>query len=465
MATIRLIPSTYYLSNSTYLSVSNANNMYANTDSTNYGTVTNSQTGTTSYYIYLRGFNFDDIPSGAVVSSFTVKLKAYESGVNTSSSYAPKLCHGTSQITSTCTAITNTVSVHEFTGIGEDWADIVGYGDDFGIRINCRRASRNTTGYMYIYGAEIEVTYTVPDPRTITSTLTGNGTIVPNGANTYYDGDEYTLTITPTNKADTVTATLNGTNVGLTTHYVTGPTTSTSAVLGTYSLVSGGFNGSGASYFQGLVGKGHTSSGTTTNYYSSGSGTQAVFRYAISFSNIPSNAVVTSLYMIANGHAESTSNASEYMCVQLKSGNTELSEQYNFKEHGTSNGNETITATTLPTVAQLDDLVVECTLGYYGGALSGVTVYLEYAIPTSEIDYYTYTYTVNGNATIAVVIGSVGDKVFIKVNGTWKEATGIKVKQNGSWVDVSKVLKKESGSWVEKDKSAMFDEDGLYISG
>lgn len=465
MATIRLIPSTYYLSSNTYLSVSNANNMYANTDSTNYGTVTNSQTGTTSYYIYLRGFNFDDIPSGAVVSDFTVKLKAYESGVNTSSSYSPKLCHGTSRITSTCTAITGTASVHEFTGVGEDWADIVGYGDNFGIRINCRRASRNTTGYMYIYGAEIEVTYTVPDPRTITSTLTGNGTIVPSGANTYYDGDEYTLTITPTNKADTVTATKDGYDVRLTTHYVTGPTTSTSAVLGTYSLVSGGFNGSGASYFQGLVGKGHTSSGTTTNYYSSGSGTNAVFQYEISFSNIPSNAIVTSLYMIANGHAESTSNASEYMCVQLKSGNTELSEQYNFKEHGTSNGNETITATTLPTVAQLDDLVVECTLGYYGGALSGVTVYLEYAIPTTEIDYYTYTYTVNGNATIAVVIGNVGDKVFIKVNGTWKEATGIKVKQNGSWVDVSKVLKKENGSWVEKDKSAMFDEDGLYING
>lgn len=465
MATIRLIPSTYYLSNNTYLSVSNANNMYANTDSTNYGTVTNSQYGTTSYYIYLRGFNFGDIPSAAVVSSFTVKLKAYESGVNTSSSYSPKLCHGTSQITSTCTAITGTASVHEFTGVSADWDDIVDYGDDFGIRINCRRASRNNTGYMYIYGAEIEVTYTVPDPRTITSTLTGNGTIVPSGANTYYDGDEYTLTITPTNKADTVTATKDGYDVRLTTHYVTGPTTSTSAVLGTYSLVSGGFNGSGASYFQGLVGKGHTSSGTTSNYYSSGSGTNAVFQYEISFSNIPSNAVVTSLYMIANGHAESTSNASEYMCVQLKSGNTALSEQYNFKSHGTSNGNETITATTLPTVAQLNDLVVECTLGYYGGALSGVTVYLEYAIPTTEIDYYTYTYTVNGNATIAVVIGSVGDKVFIKVNGTWKEATGIKVKQNGSWVDVSKVLKKESGSWVEKDKSAMFDEDGLYIKG
>lgn len=46
MATIRLIPSTYYLSNSSYLSVSNANNMYANTDSTNYATIRNTRTST-----------------------------------------------------------------------------------------------------------------------------------------------------------------------------------------------------------------------------------------------------------------------------------------------------------------------------------------------------------------------------------------------------------------------------------
>jgi len=63
-----------------------------------------------------------------------------------------------------------------------DYDTIKNYGNDFGIRINCRRSNRNTTAYMYIYGAEIEVTYTVPNPRTITSTLSGNGTIDPSGA-------------------------------------------------------------------------------------------------------------------------------------------------------------------------------------------------------------------------------------------------------------------------------------------
>lgn len=79
MASIRLTPSSYYLSSSSYLSVSSAANMYDDTDSTSYATVTNSRSSTTSYYIYLRGFNFGDIPEGAIINSFTVKLKARES--------------------------------------------------------------------------------------------------------------------------------------------------------------------------------------------------------------------------------------------------------------------------------------------------------------------------------------------------------------------------------------------------
>ena len=388
--------------------------------------------------------------------------------MSTSTSYSPKLCNGTSQITSTCSAISATASVHEFTGVSADWDEIVGYGSDFGIRINCRRASRNTTGYMYIYGAEIEVTYTIPDPRTITSTLKGSGTISPSGAQTYYDGNEYELTITPTDKNAAVSATNNGVDVTqeLVTHYVGGGQTA-SAVLGTYSLKSGGFNGSGASYFQGLAGKGHTASTTTSNYYSSSSSTQAVFQYTIDLGDIPSNAVIDRLYMMASGHAESTSQSSEYMCVQLKSGSTELSEKYNFKEAGTSNTVQTIEAETLPTVTQLSSLAVECTLGYYGGAINGVTVYLEYEIPSGDIDHYTYTYTVDGDATIAVVIGTVvSDKVFIKKNGSWAQSSNQYVKVSGTWRKVSRVWKKISGTWVlQSDKSALFSQGVNYING
>lgn len=432
MATIKLTPSTYYLSNSSYLSVSNASNMYDDTDSTNYATITNSRTSTSSYYIYLRGFNFDDIPANAIINSFTVKIKCNYSGGYSQAMY---LYDGTSTSMGSSDNISSTVTTHTFS-TSHSLEDIIAAGSDFGIRINCRRSSRNTTSYIYIYGAEIEIDYTIPVSATVTSTLSGNGTISPNGAYSTYEGTEYELTITPTNVSDTVTATKNG--VDITSELVAhGSESTANRVLGTYTLESGGFNGSGASYFQGIVGNGVDASKTTSNYYSSGSNTRAVFTYDMSF-NLPSGATITRVYCEVNGHAESTSNSSEYMCVQLRSGNVDLSEQINFKSIGTQNTTVTLEADTLPTVSQLSSMVLECTLGYYGGAINGATCYVEYETG-SGIDYYTYTYIVDGDATIAVVIGGSGptQKIYFKDGSTWREAAAVYKKINGVWVQQS----------------------------
>ena len=418
MATIRLIPSTYAVSSTSYLSVSNANNMYTNTDSTTYATITNTYSSTSSRYLYLRGFNFDDIPSAAVINSFTVKIKGYESGLATSNSYAPRIANGTSVISNTTASSNFTTSASTITiPTGAlTWENIVDYGSNFTIMVYVRRNSRNTTGYFYCYGAEILVDYTIPDPRTVTTSLNGNGTISPSGTNTYYDGDEIELIITPSDLSDTVTVTRDG--VDITSQIVAhGAETSASTVLGTYNLISGSFN-SGESYFESLEGNGVNASQTTSNYYSGSSSTHAVFTYDLDFSGIPSNALITMVYCQVNGHAESTSNSSEYMCVQLRSGNTDLSEEINFKNVGTSNTTITLEATTLPTMAQLANLVLQCTLGYYGGAINGATAYIEYEIEGGGITHYSYSFTVNGNTTIAVTIGSTVTIPFrVKQNG------------------------------------------------
>ena len=78
MAIIRLVPSVLYNAASSYLSISNEQNAFSNTDDTTYATVTNTYSSTSSRYVYLRGFNFDDIPEGGIINSLTVKLKAYE---------------------------------------------------------------------------------------------------------------------------------------------------------------------------------------------------------------------------------------------------------------------------------------------------------------------------------------------------------------------------------------------------
>lgn len=409
--------------------------MYNNTDNDTYATVKNSRTSTSSYYIYLRGFNFDDIPSAAIVSSFTIKLKARESGVSTSSSYKPYLADGTSAINGSCDAITTTATTHTFTGLTSDWNDIKAMGSDFGIRINCRRASRNTTGYVYIYGAEIEVTYTLPVSATVTSTLQGNGTISPSGAYSTYEGEEYTLTITPTNKSDAVTATKDGVDITsqLAAHGAGSSITATPDDVSTHSIQSGS---SYAEYAVGHSAESPSSSGTSSNMYAS-SGSTGYAEYTFDFSAIPSGATIESIEVRCYGHRESPTIDSSHVsqCV-LYNGSTAISEEVDFPH--TSNSIITVTPTDMPTRSELDNVTVRHYVGYYGGLVLGISFDVTYSTGTG-VDHYTYTYTVAGDAVIAVVIGGSSATLYFKVNGVWTSASKAYVKVNGAWVQQSDI--------------------------
>ena len=175
MATATLIPSSYYASSSV-LSLSSEENMYTDITSTTYATLTNTEKSTSYYYFYIRGFNFSSIPSDAEVSSFAIKIRGRASGAYNASMY---LAHGTTTISNaTASQFPNSSSVttRTFT-IPETltWATISGYGSDFGIRVNCRRNAKSTQSYYYIYGAEIDVTYTVPTPTTEQILFKSNG--------------------------------------------------------------------------------------------------------------------------------------------------------------------------------------------------------------------------------------------------------------------------------------------------
>ena len=175
MATATLIPSSYYAS-SAVLSLTNEENMYTDITSTTYATLTNTDKSTSYYYFYIRGFDFSSIPSDAEVSSFTIKIRGRASGAYNSAMY---LAHGTSTISgATATQFPNSSTVTTRTFTIPDtltWDTVSGYGSNFGIRINCRRNAKNTQSYYYIYGAEIDVTYTVPTPVTDQILFKDNG--------------------------------------------------------------------------------------------------------------------------------------------------------------------------------------------------------------------------------------------------------------------------------------------------
>ena len=421
MATMRLVPSTYYLSSTSYLSVSNASNMYANTDSDTYATVTNSRASTTSYYIYLRGFNFNAIPEGAIVNSFTVKLKARESGVSTSTSYKPYLANGTTTINGSCDVITTTASTYTFTGLSADWDTIKGYGSNFGIRINCRRASRNTTGYMYIYGAEILVDYTVP---------------------VYYDVDIQNSTSATVTASDTNP--LEGTDVEIKSDTISGITIKDNGVDVTSQFTQR--QGQAESYEVENVGTYGFTLNSSTGYYTSNNKgvdkSAAVCR--VDF-YVPVSATITFTYI---NYAEQGYDFGVFGNIDVA-----LNNNYYPADSSISDSSYKLACNTSShNMSSAQTLAYSMSAGNHSiwvkyskddaSAANNDTLQFKVAItldePYTPGTYYGYDIT-NISADHVIVVTSSGGEVntaYLKVNGVWKEVAVYK-KVNGSWQQIT----------------------------
>lgn len=437
MATIKLTPSTYYLSSSSYLSVSNASNMYADCDSTTYATVTNSRTSTTSYYIYVRGFDFSSLPTGAIVNDFTVRLKARESGVSTSTSYKPYLANGTSAINGSCDVITTTAATHEFTGISADWDDLVGYGSNFGIRINCRRASRNTTGYMYIYGAEIEVDYTIPVHHSVTVSNTSSATVTVSDSNP-----------------------LEGTNVEVRASTVSGITVTDNGADVTSQFVQR--TETGESYSVVNVGDyGFTLNGSTGYYVSQNEGISKTAALCRVDFHVPVAATITFTYI---NYAEQGYDfgvfgnvdvpLSEYYYAAGSSGATITDSSYK-RACNTSTYNTSSTQTLTYSMAAGDHSIWvkyskdDASDDNYDTLQFKVAISLDE--PFTPSTYWGYDIT-NVRADHAIVVAAVA-------------TTALYVKLNGSWVQVTTAYRKVSGAWQQVALDQAFDSSNRYVRG
>ena len=447
--TVTFMPVSLDTANSSYPGTYYSTNVLENaftdaSSSTRWAPYTN--TGSNAATTIYLNFDCSEIPEGATISSISCSVKCGTQGTSYFGTRTVQMATGTTVKGSatTMSGSNSSPSTHNLT-VGSWTAAEV---RNAKLKFYVVRGTSNTTtdATFSIYGATLTVSYSFNGTAyTITASSTIPSVTVEPASQEEMGGGSAVVTI-HTGDISPYKVTDNGTNVtsSVAFHSDSGAHTA-SNVLGAYTLVSGSFNGSGASYFQGLVGQGHTTTAATSNYYSGGSGTIAVFTYDVSFTNLPSNATITNVYCMVNGHAESTSNSNEYMCVQIRSGNTQLSNELNFKSVGTSNSTQTITCTTTPTVAQLENLQIYCRLGYYGGAIGGVTVYVEYSTPAEN--YYTYTLTnLAADHTVILAIKSI-----------------IYVKESGTWNVYSKVYKKINGTWVEQaDPSTVFNGSTKY---
>ena len=165
MATITLIPSRYWRSATAYVTVTDPDNMYTDISSSTYATLTSTRKATTAYYAFINGFDMSSIPAGATVESFVVRIRGYRnSRISTNAAYNPCLTNTVSGTVFADTTADSTFGTSDTTIVvptgSLTWADIVSDGANFSIRVSVTRSSSNYQGYLYIYGAEIDVTYT-----------------------------------------------------------------------------------------------------------------------------------------------------------------------------------------------------------------------------------------------------------------------------------------------------------------
>jgi len=441
MSVVRLTASSYQFSNTSYLSSSTISNAYTNIDSTTVAQINHTRSGTTAYYVYLRGFDFSQIPASATINSAIVKVKAYVSGY---SAQRPVLYNGTSAISGVPTfsstigtsATTSTVDITSY------WDTYKRYGSNFGVRFQIGRSSRNTASYLYIYGAEIYVDYTEAVPRTITTSAT-NCTINPSGTTTVYDGQSFTLNIDA--PSQNVTVTDNGTDVTSQIHEspATGEVTSTPQSYTTSGSITG-------TYYQSAVGKDHNASSNTNNNYCSTSGSTAYIEYAFDTSDVPDGATIQSVVCKVKGHCESTSQSTEVSRIQLYSGSTAKGSSKDFTS--TTDSVLEIGSDSTWTKAELNSAKLRYTIGYYGGNIAGASLIVTYGVEAQGYAYYYTIETVTEDHNIVVVCGESTQQLYVK--------------ESGSWVAYSKAYKKINGVWVEQsDLSSLFDTGTNYVKG
>lgn len=406
MATIRLVPSTYSVSNSSYLSVSSESNMYNNTDNDTYATVTNSRSSTTSYYFYLKGFNFDAVPSDATINSFTVKIKVRESGITTSTSYRMYLCNDTSALSDYASTMPSTTASTITFSVSSSWETLKSYGSDLAIRVNCRRASRSTTGYLYVYGAEIEVDYTPSVTYTVTSTIT-NGTILSDNPMTVSEGsdaviqfngdDGYSLQSMTVNGA-AVTPTYNKTDeaaANITVSYSTNYSTYSS-----YSL-SNCYDGSTSTYF--WAGEAQTSGKYILIEFSEAVDLSSFSTYSSSSTDMPNSV----------NYLQTSTDGSTWTDVGQFSGSATCT----FSNIGARG----IIAVRIYAKSDVDYWLVlnEITMSYSEAVVSD----------------YTYTISnVTADQNVVIIFAKESETVaYIKVNGSWVMVKSIYVKGSSAW--------------------------------
>lgn len=417
-----------------YSSVSSSypiSNALADSTSTNYAYITCTTGSRAESYSFFK-FDCSSIPATATIKSVGCKAKGRVSSTSYISTRQIQLFYK-DKGTAKGSATNMSTSTSELTLTAGTWtrAEL----DDCYIRFYGQRGTSNTTraAYLYIYGATLTVEYEYDEITYIVSTsLSGNGTLAPNGDVEVLSGQGYSLTITPNNFLNEVNIKDNNVDV-------------TSQLQPLYSNAFEVTTKSGASYgfeqnFDANCKEGWWQS---TNYHQASSAAVCT----VSF-NLKTAGNVTLEYIC---YGES---GYDYMIVSQMDGSLSASASAD-TTYAFTTKSESTSAERSYTFTNVSAGSHHFDVKYYKDSYTDSnwdSAQFTLDLPSGEIIGYVYDINpVETNHNIVVVIGSgEQSEILYKVNGVWKKCIPYK-KVGNNWV-------------LQTDLTTIFEDGKIYIN-
>ena len=375
-------------------------NGYTDTSSTSYARFTT--TYNSAGYCYYT-FSIDDIPNGATITSVTASVKVRINNTGRVSNTNCQLYTGTtakgSGVTFASTSTSNIISLNN-TG---SWT--VSELDDLRLRIGGQGSNSNNSGYIYFYGANITINYSLNTMAYTIAASSSLSNLIPSpttqevyageSAEIRIDGDTLEDAIVTDNDID-VTSSLEKRAGGYSDSIAQTASSFTTGFSGGSSMnfyTSSSSTGNNFNYAVGHMAEspGSTSSGSGSwTYVKEGGSSTNNTGYAdfvFDFSSIPVNATITSVEVKCYGAVESTSQSTSHADITLFSGNTQKGTMQKFTS--TSNSIITISSPGTWTREELQSAKLRFAVGYYGGHIFGITWTVNYSV--QENDYWVYS--------------------------------------------------------------------------
>ena len=372
---------------------------------TTYATLTTSTTRNATSYAFWK-FDCSSIPSGAIIESVSCVAKCYVSSTTRISTRSVQLYYGTNTAKGSSVSFNNSTTATQTLDCGT-WtrAEL----DDIHIRVAGTRSSYSSSAAtIQFYGADLTVTYTMPQNYTVTTTITNGVLVNPSTSEVVEGGSDLDFFFRGNDKTKFMSMKVNGAAVTVTK--VAGQ--NSSAATWTPSTNYGTYNNYAI-----------TNINDDENTYFWSNETQSVGKYILFTFNKFINLTGVTTYS-----SNSTDYPNSVNKLQVSSDNT------NWVNVGTFQNNPTSTFTGI-NATKIKYVRIYCDKTGNNSWLVLNSVTFTYTVPVIE-EGYSYTLSnIDGDKTVEITFINT-NRILLKVNGEYKEGTAYK-KTSGRWTAVT----------------------------